>query len=318
MVHRLTSLETSGVPAPQRPVFWAAALSRLCGRLHTDGFGADSIDGRIAYGSVGPLKLCQIDATRHRVALSAAWAGSGQHPLMKVVPQLKGTSVFEQDGRSITITPGGGIAYDVARPHVISSQAKTKHLVVIVPRTLAALRGFMDDGMRPQIFPARAGVGRLASDLVKSTFKEIDTITADCEEELDESILDIIGLPLLLQRGLQSPARRGDLLKTPTKHYIRRNLHDPELSIEHIAAALGCSKRYLHMAFADEGVTIAKYIWMTRLEQCRAQLANLSPEGATVTDVAFALGLQQLFPLQPHLQRDVGVPPSHLLRQKPR
>lgn len=43
-------------------------------------------------------------------------------------------------------------------------------------------------------------------------------------------------------------------------------LRDPKLSIEQIAAALNCSKRYLHNAFSGEDDTLASYILHTPLQ----------------------------------------------------
>jgi len=36
--------------------------------------------------------------------------------------------------------------------------------------------------------------------------------------------------------------------------FIREHLRDPDLCIDQISAALGCTKRYLHMLFSDKGM----------------------------------------------------------------
>jgi AraC family transcriptional regulator, positive regulator of tynA and feaB len=42
--------------------------------------------------------------------------------------------------------------------------------------------------------------------------------------------------------------------------FIHDHLRDPDLSIDQISMALGCSKRYLHMLFSDRGLTVSEYI----------------------------------------------------------
>lgn len=314
VTNKMTFLGTSEISISDRPRFWADSLSELCGKLHTDSFGAETIDGRIEYGAIGRLKLCQIEASRHRVALPSDWAGDGQHPVIKVVLQMQGTSVFEQDGQQIKISPGDCIAYDVSRPHRISNPTFTKHLVVIIPRELALQHGFKPSAVAGQRFSARGGIGRLAYDLVNSTFKELPAISPDCEEELAESILNLLFLPLPQGQHIRNELSPSEMMKRQIKGYIRRNLHDPDLCIERIAAALNCTKRYLHMAFASEGTTIAKYIWMVRLEQCRHELETAHGSGMTITDVAFSWGFNSSSHFSRVFKEKFGVSPSHFLR----
>ncbi len=310
----MTFLGTSEISISDRPRFWADSLSGLCGKLHADPYGAKTIDGEIRCGILGRLKLCQIAATRHRVSLPSGLAGGGRHPVVKVVLQTEGISVFEQGGLQLTIEPGECFAYDVSRPHRIYNPTSTKHLVVIVPKELALQHGFRHSDIADQRYTARHGVGRLVYELVSSTFKEMTAIEPECEEELAESILNLLFLPL--PHGQREPGNPspGDELRRQIKTYISKNLQDPELCIERIAAALNCTKRYLHMAFANEGTTIAKYIWMVRLEQCRHQLETASRNDTTITDVAFTWGFNSSSHFSRVFKEKFGVPPSHYLR----
>ena len=70
--------------------------------------------------------------------------------------------------------------------------------------------------------------------------------------------------------------------------FIHDHLRDPDLSIDQISVALGCSKRYLHMLFSDRGLTVSEYIWRARLLNCRQDLETQCNK--TITDVAFSWG----------------------------
>ncbi len=314
MANRLRFLATSEISVPDRPRFWADSLSGLCGKLQADSFGAKTIDGEIQYGAIGRLKLCRIEASRHRISLPPALAGNDKHPVVKLVLQTEGESTFEQGGLRLTVGPGECIAYDVSHPHRISSLSTTKHLVVIVPKILAHRHGFRHGCIASQRYSAREGVGRLVYQLVSSTFREMAAITPDCEDELAESILNLLFLPLPHGHADKRDLSPGEELKQQIKSYIRDNLHDPDLCIERIAAALHCTKRYLHMAFANEGTTIAKYIWMVRLEQCRNQLEAARRSDTTITDVAFSWGFNSSSHFSRVFKEKFGVPPSHYLR----
>jgi AraC-like DNA-binding protein len=311
----MTLLGTSEIAKAERPRFWAKSLESLCGTVQTDCYGAKTIDGEIEYGALGRLKLCRIEATRHRVALPLEWSGSVLHPVVKVVMQMQGNSIFEQDGGSLTLAPGDGLAYDLSRPHSIVNPSLTKHLVVIVPKDLAVQHGFCPTVLGGQLFSTREGIGRLAFDLVNSTFQQLRAISCDCQDELAKTLLNLLFLPLSANGRQKFESATGKALKQQIKAYIDANLHDPDLCIDRIAAALNCSKRYLHMAFASEGTTIARYIWMVRLEQCRRDLEAARRSATTITDIAFSWGFNSSSHFSRLFKERYGVSPSRLLHQ---
>src|SRR3990172_7284794 len=75
------------------------------------------------------------------------------------------------------------------------------------------------------------------------------------------------------------------VLKERVKQYIAENLHDPGLSIDAVARAMRCSKRYLHRVFEDEAMTLDRYIWAARLEKCRAALSDPNLSGRTISEI---------------------------------
>ena len=72
-------------------------------------------------------------------------------------------------------------------------------------------------------------LGRLAYDVVHSTCKEMCAITPGYEEELAESILDLLYLPFLQKSSSRSVLTPNDLLnKEQVKAFIQQNLRDPD------------------------------------------------------------------------------------------
>jgi AraC-like DNA-binding protein len=90
--------------------------------------------------------------------------------------------------------------------------------------------------------------------------------------------------------------------------FIREHLRDPELSIDQISAALGCTKRYLHMVFSERGLTVSDYIWRARLQHCRQELE--AHAGKTITDVAFSWGFSSSSHFSRVFRKCFGVAPS--------
>src|SRR5215468_3722992 len=113
MSDTIRSLSTSGLAPKQQIQFWSDALTDLCGRFDVDPLKASSLEGRINYTTVSQLKLCQIEASQHRIAHTIARSRASNHPYIKILFQTYGISHFEQNGCQIQIKPGDCLAYDV-------------------------------------------------------------------------------------------------------------------------------------------------------------------------------------------------------------
>src|SRR5262249_53471451 len=92
--------------------------------------------------------------------------------------------------------------------------------------------------------------------------------------------------------------------------FIREHLRDPELCIDQISAALGCTKRYIHMLFSDRGTTVSDHIWHARLQNCRHELETHG--GKTVTDVAFSCGFSSSSHFSRVFRKYFGIVPSSI------
>jgi AraC-like DNA-binding protein len=261
----------------------------------------------MTFGPIGRLQIGHITVSRHRVGLTPEMARAERHPVAKVIIQTAGVSVYEQRGECVTLTPGDGLVYDVSQPHAITSTETTEHFVVTVPHDLVAGRGIRLDRLSAQRFSARTGVGRLAADLIHSTFGELAMISPDCEDNLAASLLSLIFLPLP-----NEVAHASEALRYRIEGYIRDQIRDPELSIEKIASALRCSKRYLHMAFVHSDRSITDHIWTTRLDGCRGDLARRPDQ--TISEIAFAWGFSSSAHFSRAFRKRFGVTPSAFRR----
>jgi AraC-like DNA-binding protein len=306
MARQLLTLETAKVSWRDRVALWGDALTAVCGPLRTDPLGSP-LDGAMTFGPIGRLQIGHITVSRHRIGLTPEMARAERHPVAKVIIQTAGVSVYEQRGECVTLTPGDGLVYDVSQPHAITSTETTEHFVVTVPHDLVAGRGIRLDRLSAQRFSARTGVGRLAADLIHSTFGELATISPECEDNLAASLLSLIFLPLP-----NEAAHTSEALRYRIEGYIRDQIRDPELSIEKIASALRCSKRYLHMAFAASDHSITDHIWTTRLDGCRGDLARRHDQ--TISEIAFAWGFSSSAHFSRAFRKRFGVTPSEYRR----
>ena len=307
MSDTVRSLNTSGLAPKKQIQHWSDALTDLCGHFDIDPLEASSFEGRINYTTVSKLKLCQIEASQHRLAHTAARAMLGGHPFVKIHFQTHGISHFEQGGRRIELMPGDCLAYDVSCPHTIVSPMLTRHEVVIVPKELLQERGFRLAKMTACKLSARTGTGRIAYNFVHAAFDEATKLSPNNAIGVANSLIDLLLLPL---REPDAMFDRGgpEAMYVRAQFFIREHLRDPDLSIEQISAALSCTKRYLHMLFSDRGITISDYIRHARLQNCRQELETQA--GKTITDVAFSWGFSSSSHFSRVFRQYFGVVPS--------
>jgi AraC-like DNA-binding protein len=307
MPDNLGSLSTSGLAPTKQIQVWSDALTDLCGRFDIDPLDGSTFDGLINYTSVSRLKLCQIEASQHRIGHAAPRIRQSDHPYVKILFQTYGISHFEQDGRRIEIGPGDCLVYDVSCAHMIVSPAFTRHDVVIVPKELLHERGLGVGNLAACKLSARAGTGRIAHEFVQAAFNEAAKLSPNNAAGVAESLIDLLLLPLR-EADLTLDRVGPEAMYIRAQGFIREHLRDPELSIEQISAALHCTKRYLHMLFSDRGMTVSDYIWQARLHHCRQELEAQS--GKTITDVAFSWGFSSSSHFSRVFRKYFGVVPS--------
>jgi AraC family transcriptional regulator, positive regulator of tynA and feaB len=303
------ALSTSGLSPKKQIQYWSDALTDLCGRFHVDPLEASSLEARINYTSVSRLKLCQIEASQHRIAHTDWRIRSSEHPYIKILFQTYGVSYFEQDGRRIEVGPGDCLAYDVSCPHTIISPALTRHEVVIVPKEFLHERGFHSEKMSACKLTSRTGTGRIAHEFLQATFLEATKLSPNSAAGVAESLIDLLLLPLREADASFDPVG-PEAMYVRAQAFIREHLRDPELCIDRISAALGCTKRYLHMLFSERGMTVSDYIWRARLQHCRQELETGA--GKTITDVAFSWGFSSSSHFSRVFRRYFGVVPSSI------
>jgi len=309
MANSVHSLSTSGLTPKKQIQCWTDALTELCGQFDVDPLDASSLEGQINYTTVSRLKLCQIEVSQHRVAHPISRARSGEHPFVKILFQTYGVSHFEQNGRRIELMPGDCLAYDVSCPHTIISPSLTRHDVVIVPTELLQERGFHSAKMPACKLTARTGTGRIAHDFMHAAFGEAPKLSPHTALGVADTLIDLLLLPL---REAGTALDRGGpvVLYERAQAFIHEHLRDPDLSIDQTSAALGCTKRYLHMLFSDRGMTVSDYIWQARLQNCRHELE--AQGGKTITDVAFSWGFSSSSHFSRVFRKYFGIAPSSI------
>ena len=286
----LRTASTEQVAPEERIPYWKDLIWQLLGRLRSEARSEGEFRGRLVHCDAGEVRLCRLSASSHRVARTPDLIRQDDRGFLKVVFQLAGSTWFEQGGRKTLLAPGEWSIYDTMKAYTVSNTSDIEQMVLLVPREKVLAAHLNPDELLVQRYDARAGIGRLAGELTSRAFDEIEACGAESAETIGEAVAQLLRQSLMERAGRPTSLTLREALRDRIRTYILRNLRDPDLSIDRIAAALRCSKRNLHKAFSNDGATLSDTIWRLRLDHCRRDLVAPACAWKSITEIAFSWG----------------------------
>jgi AraC-like DNA-binding protein len=266
--------------------------------------------GRIEVCDVGRIRLARIRANPLCVEHTRPRPAAGNSDMFRVLLQVSGTSVLNQAGREVVLSGGDWTLYEGARPFSLSNLERSEQRIVILPRA-ELWGGTLDfDALTVRRFGSRDTSSKQLMHVLDSAFGLASVYGADAAAELAGVAVHLSRLALLENAGAAFRPHKSEVMHQRVKDYIERNLRDPSLSVASIAAALNCSKRYLHKVFADRNETLAEFVLNTRLEKCYAALDRSDTHGASIAEIAYSFGFKSLSHFGKVFGRRYGMTPT--------
>lgn len=304
---RQLSFWTEAYPQQSRDAAWRDQLGAA--RLRCDNIrAAEALHGTIQFRvTAAGIELAIVASVPQTIALDAQAADG-----LLMCMLLEGTAELCIDGSSEPLSAGQLVCVPgLARSSLTISTAFRLLVVHIAPALLASRMDLAPpaSAMRmqgeastllSQILQSVAGILEAApgdDPLVLQPFEGI--VTESLAAALTECRLQ--ARPDRLQ-GRAFMARVGDL--------IQKKLADPGLSLSSIAADLQVSGRYLQKLFEKSGTNFSAYVRTTRLEHCRADLANRHYDKLSVSDICFRWGFNDPSHFSHAFREQFGMPPS--------
>ncbi len=283
----LQLVSTAGVRPSERAVLFKDTLQNLLGRLEIQTFPHKPFTAEFRFAKFDDASLCWLRADGHRVERISGGHSEGR---LHISFQIKQTVRFIYERGSQVLRPGQWILSDTCKPGTVFAPEGTETLVLLLPREKVLSKCYNIDKLIMRPFFGIAGVGKLASQFGNSVFTELPKLDAGSVPDMIDTLCHLIRLTMMEFSGEEPAVSACEILNERIRSYIQVHLRDPELSLESIASALKCTKRYLHKAFEAEGISIWKYIWQLRLERCREELLNPHCHRKSITDIAYSWG----------------------------
>jgi AraC-like DNA-binding protein len=191
-----------------------------------------------------------------------------------------------------TVEAGQFVAYRGAQAIQFRHEHDIDMLGVFLPGS--ALERFLPDWDAAEFVVSNdRAEGRLSFDIAHDLL--------DCADQLqDKAAAEVVGetVARLLARALArsslaeaaEPADLAEARRRRVRHFCRKHLSSPHLSVDVVARGTGLSRAAIHRLFHDQSHTLMQWVQLERLEVCRRVLAEASMVPATLTDIALAHG----------------------------
>jgi AraC-like DNA-binding protein len=296
---------TNRVFACERAAAWSSINTRYFGRLRVSSLSDEPLDASLDAYDVGCLRMFRISAPAHHVARDTTCGELPTDDFYKLVLQVSGHGIVEQQDRRVELSSGQWILYDPREPYAITNPERCTLLVTQVPRAL--LSGLKLCGpMAGQTGHGNvAGLHGVFGTYLRALSEQLPGLPDGAGQAISESVLGLLASTLAENsRRIGEPVALPSVLKLRARQFMHAHLCEPDLSIQGIADALRCSRRYLHKVFEEDPVGLERQIWNARLERCHAALMHEANTGRSAAEIAFAWGFKssahfcRLFKLQ--------------------
>jgi len=309
----LKSLSTASVQPSERREFWQANVGPLCGGFCLEPQGDEPFSAKLNYTNVADLVFCQISTpVRHRIVHTSRLVNRADRALVKVIFQTEGNSLLEQDGHTTVLQPGDWTIYEPRRPSSAVIPGRSGIFFLTIPRERILTRNFELGNLAAHRFSGNHGLGKLIWCLLSTTFDQIPEIANRSDQDVADITIQLIRLALMESIDDEVLLDSKQAIRERVKRYISTHLRDPDLSIQELAGTTRCSKRYLHMVFHSENVSISDYILKLRLKRCREDLLNPGFVHRSITEIAYSWGFNSSNHFSRRFKEEFGVSPRSL------
>ena len=306
---------TNRVFVGERPAAWSSITTRYFGRLKVSSLSEEPLDASLDAYDVGTLRMFSITAPAHHVARDISCGELPTDDFYKLVLQVSGRGIIEQQHRRVELSPGQWILYDPRAPYAITNPERCTLLVTQVPR--AFLSGLKLSGP----LAGQAGHGNVAGlhgvfgTYLRALSEQLPGLPDGAGQAISESVLGLLSSTLAETfRRTGEPLALPSVMKLRARQYMQAHLYEPELSIQGIADALRCSKRYLHKVFADDAIGLERQIWKARLERCHGALTQEANWGRPAAQIGYAWGFKSSAHFCRLFKQQYGITPGECQR----
>lgn len=280
---------TDRVRRAERTEYWRELAWSELGDFDVIG-GDDGLHASARLRTLGSLRIGRVAARPHRVVRSHDQSRGDDRRIYKIVLQHSGHMFLEQRDKRVALSPGDWTIYDLTRAFSFSCTEETRQSAMFVRAEDLRLNDLTPYSLR--LFSGASGYSSLLQSAIATA---VGDSARNCADGDIGTMLARLARLAILEHGSEEARRSSrEIMRERIDGYLDTHLRRSDLSIDSMASALHCSKRYLHKVFLETGETLSEHILQRRLHACRLELIDPASPHQTVTDIAYAWGFSSL------------------------
>jgi AraC-like DNA-binding protein len=327
-----TVFRSSDVPARERLDRWRELIDRTRATDvttdHTADFQAD-----LHLMELGPVTAWRTSFPSAHLRRTARSVRRADPELYHLTLLLDGGLALVHDaGETVSVGPRELLVDDNSRPCEVHAKGAgspadggpglVTGVGVDFPKALLPGRPGQVEKLLGRGLSVQEGTGALLADFLVGLDRQAEHLRTSDAPRLGTVLLDLVSA--LFAHTLDTEAAlpqetRNEVLARQVRTFIRRNLHDPELTPGMVASAHHISLSHLHRVFTQQsqGETVAAWIRAERLERARHDLADPALRALPIHVVAARWGIPRASDFTRAFRTAYGISPSeHRSRAK--
>jgi AraC family transcriptional activator of tynA and feaB len=289
--------------------YWRDVICENLLQMHIQSSHEKAFFGHINKHAFGPIQANFISVSEQKVWRERTAACNSKDHLFHLIHVRQGVQLVEQNGRSLKVEAGDSLLIDCLAGFEFDFPRGVEALVLEIRRDW--LRGWLPapEDAAARLIDGRSGWGgTLASALSNITPATVvdpglpPTVVA-------EQIVSLLALAAACDDSSRTTSHKRALLRRVTET-IRERCHEPDLDPATVAAALGVSRRYVHLLFASAGTTFSQELYDCRLHRAQRLLGDKRFDGLGIAEIAWNCGFSEPSHFTRRFRERFGAAPS--------
>ncbi|KJV29567.1 AraC family transcriptional regulator [Aquitalea magnusonii] len=283
------SISTAAVSRSERVHFWREQVGQLLIDVECQRQPGQELDASLRYQDFGLFRMASIEANAHAVVRSGHSIRHDGRDSIFACLMLQGRGFSHQGVDCALHVPGDVVLYDTAQPYGHGFPEQMAMVVLDIPRQLfkQQVGDWQEQGLVK--IDHSMGIAGWGAQAVRQLLAEGGQAQAAREHQASQ-LLEWLHSLWSVHSGQMQAGKSILCSLWRAKAYIEQHLAEDELDGEHISRALRLSARQLARIFAQEGLSVSRYLWGRRLERCRIDLQDPALRHLSVSELGFRWG----------------------------
>jgi len=288
--------------------YWRDVICENLLQMHIQSSHEHAFFGHIGKHTFGPIQANFIAVCEQKVWRERTAACNAKDHLFHLIHVRRGVQLVEQYGRSVKVGAGDCLLVDCLAGFEFDFPEGVEALVLEIRRDW--LRGWLPapEDAAARLIDGQRGWGATLSSALSNITPATVGDAGLPPAAVAEQIVSLLALAAAHEE-LSTTTHKRALLRRVAET-IRERCHEPDLDPATVAAALGVSRRYVHLLFASAGTTFSQELYDCRLHRAQRLLGDKRFDGLGIAEIAWNCGFSEPSHFTRRFRERFGAAPS--------